>query len=90
VSGPRTLAWAAVVLALAGCDGGAARACPAIGWSNQLTVRLAEDWPPGGGRSVRVEGSSACAWEVRRDGFPEERTGSPRRSTARPRGSTSG
>jgi hypothetical protein len=64
VSGPRTLVWAAAVLALAGCDGGVGRACPAIAWGNGLTVELAGDWPPGEGRSVRVGCPRPCGLEV--------------------------
>ena len=60
MSGPRTLAWAAAVLALAGCDGGVGRACPAVAWGNALTVELADDWLPGESRSVRVGCPEAC------------------------------
>jgi len=47
-------------LALAGCAGEGGVACPAIGWSNGLTVELAEDWPAVDGGSVRIECSSPC------------------------------
>jgi hypothetical protein len=63
VSGPRTMAWAAAVLALAGCDG-VGRACPAIAWGNGLAVELADDWPPGEGRSVQVGCLQPCGLEV--------------------------
>lgn len=74
VSGARALGWALALVTLTGCDPAPGRACPAIGWSNQLVVRLADGWPPGEGRSVRVECSSPCGWEVRRDAPLAERT----------------
>ena len=64
MSGPRTLAWVAAVLALTGCDGGGTRACPAIAWGNGLTVELAGDWPPEEGRSVQVSCPGACRPEA--------------------------
>jgi hypothetical protein len=70
VSGPRTLAWAAVVLALAGCEDGVPRACPAVAWGNALTVELADDWSPGEGRSVRVVCPRPCAPEFHQDAPP--------------------
>jgi hypothetical protein len=60
VSGVRALPWLAAVLALAACDT-APTACPAVGWTNGLTVRPAEDWPPGEGRTVRVDGAQGVA-----------------------------
>lgn len=50
----------AAALALAACGAGAETVCPAIGWSNALTVGLADDWPPVDGASLRVECSSRC------------------------------
>ena len=50
----------AAALALAACDSGAGTVCPAIGWSNGLTVALADDWPPVEGGSLLVECSSRC------------------------------
>jgi hypothetical protein len=41
-----------LALALVGC--GPETVCPAIGWSNSLTVRLADDWAAGEPRSVTV------------------------------------
>ncbi len=52
------------VLALTACDGGVGRACPAIAWGNGLTVELADGWPPGEGRSVRVACPQSCGLEV--------------------------
>jgi hypothetical protein len=60
VSGLRPLVWAGAVLALAACDGDVERACPAIGWSNLVTVELAGPWPDGGGRSVRLGCGTPC------------------------------
>jgi hypothetical protein len=34
--------------------------CPAIGWSNSLTVRLAADWPSGPDRLAAVTCQEAC------------------------------
>jgi hypothetical protein len=50
----------AIGLALAACGAAAGTACPAIGWSNTLTVGLADDWPPVQDGSLRVECSSRC------------------------------
>lgn len=55
MSGVRAPVWLCAALALAACDTGPT-VCPAVGWTNGLTVRLAEDWPPGEGRAVRVDG----------------------------------
>ncbi len=52
----RALVWAGAVLALTACDG-VEPACPAVGWTNGLTVELAGGWPPGEGRAVRVDGA---------------------------------
>ncbi len=51
------------VLALTACDTGPT-ACPAIAWSNGLTVELAGGWWPGEGRSVRVACPQSCGLEV--------------------------
>ena len=64
MSGPRALAWAAAVLALAGCDGVVGRACPAVAWGNALTVELADDWSPGEGHSVQVSCPEPCRPEA--------------------------
>jgi hypothetical protein len=52
----RSAAFATLVV-LAGC-GQEATVCPAIGWSNGVTVRLADDWPAGDGRTLAV----VCPW----------------------------
>ncbi|SHN84451.1 hypothetical protein SAMN05660350_03596 [Geodermatophilus obscurus] len=59
MSGGRAALAVGAVLALTACDG-VERACPAIGWGNGLTVELAGDWPPGEGRSVRVDCGTPC------------------------------
>lgn len=61
----------AAALALAACGAGAETVCPAIGWSNALTVGLADDWPPVDGRSLLVECSSRCGM-YGREGPPDE------------------
>ncbi len=58
MSGVRSVLAVAALLALTSCSGDRA-VCPAVGWSNGLTVELAGDWPPGEGRTVRVEGAEA-------------------------------
>jgi hypothetical protein len=50
----------AAALAFSACSAGATTVCPAIGWSNTLTVGLADDWPDVPGGSVTVECSSRC------------------------------
>jgi len=50
----------AAALVLAACGAGAESVCPAIGWSNTLTVGLADDWPPVDDGSLLVECSSRC------------------------------
>ena len=57
------------VLALTACDTGPT-ACPAIAWSNGLTVELAGGWWPGEGRSVRVACPQPCGPEFREDAPP--------------------
>jgi hypothetical protein len=47
-------ALVATLVVLAGC-GQESVVCSAIGWSNGLTVRLADDWPPGDGRTLSVD-----------------------------------
>ena len=47
-------ALVATLVVLAGC-GLEPVVCSAIGWSNGLTVRLADDWPPGDGRTLSVD-----------------------------------
>ena len=59
MSGVRALLCTAAVLALTACGTGPT-VCPAVGWSNGLTVRLPDEWPPGEGRTVRVEGAEAA------------------------------
>jgi hypothetical protein len=59
------------LLTLVGCDaGGPPAACPAIGWSNTVTVELAGDWPAVDGGSVRLACSSPCGCYVRLDEDP--------------------
>ncbi|MCZ2812738.1 hypothetical protein O2W15_14970 [Modestobacter sp. VKM Ac-2979] len=48
----------AVVLAAVWTGGPVGQACPAIGWSNGLTVELADGWPAAD--AVRVECTSPC------------------------------
>jgi hypothetical protein len=43
-----------LVVALAGCNQ-LVTACPAIGYSSALVVRLADDWPPGDARTVTLD-----------------------------------
>jgi hypothetical protein len=50
----------AAALAVSACAAGAGTVCPAIGWSNTLTVGLADDWPPVDGGSLVIECSSRC------------------------------
>jgi hypothetical protein len=50
----------AAALAFSACSAGATTVCPAIGWSNTLTVGLADDWPDVPGGSLTVECSSRC------------------------------
>ena len=47
-------------LSFSACAASEATVCPAIGWLNGLTVRLADDWPPVEGGSVAVECSPRC------------------------------
>jgi hypothetical protein len=70
VSGGRALVRAGAVLTLTACDGGAEQACPAVAWSNGLTVALAGDWPPGEGRTVRVGCPQPCGLDIREDTPP--------------------
>ena len=50
----------AAALSFSACSAGATTVCPAIGWSNTLTVDLADDWPDVAGGSLTVECSSRC------------------------------
>jgi hypothetical protein len=51
----------ALLLVAAGCgDTAGGTVCPAIGYSDGLTVRLADGWPPGAGRSVTVTCDEPC------------------------------
>ena len=59
MSGAQAVLAVGAVLALAACDGGG-RACPAIGWSNLVTVEVAGPWPEGEGRSVRLDCGTPC------------------------------
>lgn len=54
----------AVALALGACTDGAPTVCPAIGWTNAVTVTLADDWPPVEGGSLTVDCSPMCGWAV--------------------------
>ena len=58
----------AAALALGACTDGAPVACPAIGWSNAVTVTLADDWPPVEGGSLTVDCAPMCGWAVMQDG----------------------
>lgn len=58
-------------LALGACQAGAQTVCPAIGWSNALTVELAEGWPEVADGALTVDCSSPCGLQVTRDGEPE-------------------
>jgi hypothetical protein len=50
----------AAALAFSACAAGATTVCPAIGWSNLLTVELAAGRPAVEGGSLIVECSSRC------------------------------
>ncbi len=50
----------AVALAFSACSASATTVCPAIGWSNTLTVALADGWPDVEGGTLAVECSSRC------------------------------
>jgi hypothetical protein len=45
----------ATALAFSACAAGASTVCPAIGWSNTLTVGLADGWPPVDGGTLLVD-----------------------------------
>ncbi len=45
----------AAALAYSACAAGAGTVCPAIGWSNTLTVGLADGWPPVDGGTLLVD-----------------------------------
>jgi hypothetical protein len=62
----------AATLALSACAVGASTVCPAIGWSNTLTVRLADDWPPVDGGTLLVECSSRCGLHAAPTDEPDE------------------
>ena len=76
----RAVAVVGAALALAACDGGVGLVCPAVGWFDTLTVQLAEDWPDGEGRSVRLDCGGPCD--------PPVLSGDPSRLTAAWEGST--
>ena len=63
----------AAALALGACAAGAGTTCPAIGWSNALTVGLADGWAPVDGGSLHVECSTRCG-TYGRAGPPDELT----------------
>jgi hypothetical protein len=51
----------ALLLGTAACgDDGADTVCPAIGWLDALTVRLADHWPPDDQRSLLVTCPEPC------------------------------
>lgn len=63
MTGRRTAGPACVLaagLALASCSQAGGTACPAIGWSNAVTVALADGWPPVDGGTLLVGCSSPC------------------------------
>jgi hypothetical protein len=62
----------AAALAFSACAAGASTVCPAIGWSNTLTVGLADDWPPVDGGSLFVECSSRCGLKLSPTDEPDE------------------
>jgi hypothetical protein len=62
----------AAALAFSACAAGASTVCPAIGWSNTLTVGLADDWPPVDGGSLVVECSSRCGLMLSPTDEPDE------------------
>jgi hypothetical protein len=69
---PRLASWlragwlVSLVALLAACAVLPARACPAIGYSSTVIVRLADDWPPGEDRTVTVDCEGSCV-----DFYPE-------------------
>ena len=67
MSGERAALALGAVLVLTAWGDGVEQACPAIAWSNGLTVELAGDWPPGAGRTVRVGCPQPCGLDVRED-----------------------
>jgi hypothetical protein len=69
----RLLITAWVVVALGGCSAGQGTICPAIGWSDALTVELDAGWPTVPGGSVTVDCPSTCALEFREDAPAIER-----------------
>ena len=75
----RAVAVVGAVLSLAACGEGRG-VCPAVGWFDTLTVQLAEDWPDGEGRSVRLDCGGPCD--------PPVLSGDPSRLTAAWEGST--
>jgi hypothetical protein len=64
------------LIALTGCGAGAETVCPAIGWSNALTVALADGWPPVEGGSLTVDCAPRCGQAVVEDGAPADRDAS--------------
>jgi hypothetical protein len=67
LNGLRLLAAAVVVLLQASCSAGHRTVCPAIGWSDALTVALDAGPPAVPGGSVTVGCPSTCALEFRQD-----------------------
>jgi hypothetical protein len=65
---------AAAALAFSACAGGASTVCPAIGWSNTLTVGLADDWPPVDGGTLLVDCSSPCGLQLHPEDEPDQVT----------------
>jgi hypothetical protein len=51
---------AAAALLFSACAANGTTVCPAIGWSNTLTVGLADGWPDVAGGTLTVECSSRC------------------------------
>ena len=71
MSAVRFAALALVCAAVAGCRAGPEQACPAVGWTNELTVELAPDRPAVPGGTVHVACSSPCGIGLSRTGTDE-------------------
>ncbi|MGY1804122.1 hypothetical protein ACI78T_12675 [Blastococcus sp. SYSU D00922] len=58
-------------LALGACQAGAETVCSAVGWSNGLTVELAEGWPEVADGALGLDCSSPCGLQVRQGDEPD-------------------